>query len=437
MTPLAIGGILVTAAAAAAIAAVVASARAAAAVRALLDERLDGVDRGLERVERAAREEIGRSRAEASLESARLRDEVRATLKLTGDSTEQRLDRFGSRLERLMESNEQRLGELRAAVEAKLQAIREDNAGRLEAMRQTVDEKLQGTLDQRLGESFRQVSERLEAVQKGLGEMNTLAAHVGDLRKVLTNVKTRGTWGEVQLGSLLEQVLAPSQYLANAQPKPGSAERVEFAIRLPGRDERQGEVLLPIDAKFPVEDYLRLVEASERGDAAGVEESSRQLVQRVKACARDVHDKYLNPPRTTDFALLYLPTEGLYAEVARRVGLLEQLQRDWKVTVAGPTTLLALLNALQMGFSSLVIERRSSEVWQLLGAVKSEFGKFGAVFEKVGRKLEEAKGQLDEVGKRRTAIERRLKDVEELPPERAQQLLPVKLVTADPDDVPA
>lgn len=437
MTPLTVTVMVVTVLAVGAIAVVVASARGAAAVRTLLRERLDGIDRALERVERTARDEIGTGRAEASLESARLRDEVRATLKLTGDSTEQRLDRFGLRLEKLIESNEQRLQELRTTVDAKLQAIREDNAGRLEAMRQTVDEKLQGTLDQRLGESFRQVSERLEAVQKGLGEMNTLAAHVGDLKKVLTNVKTRGTWGEVQLGSLLEQVLAPNQYLANAQPKPGSAERVEFAVRLPGRDEQHGEVLLPIDAKFPVEDYLRLVEASERGDAPGVEESSRQLVQRVKACARDVHDKYLNPPRTTDFALLYLPTEGLYAEVARRAGLLEQLQRDWKVTVAGPTTLLALLNALQMGFSSLVIQKRSSEVWQLLGAVKTEFGKFGGVFEKVGRKLDEAKGQLDEIGKRRSAIERKLKDVQELPPDQAHQLLPVKLVAVDSDDVPA
>jgi DNA recombination protein RmuC len=228
-------------------------------------------------------------------------------------------------------------------------------------------------------------------------------------------VKTRGTWGEVQLGALLEQALAPNQFERNAQPRPGSAERVEFAIRLPGRDEGGAEVLLPIDAKFPVEDYLRLVDASEAGDAAAVEEASKALLARVKACAKEVHDKYLNPPRTTDFALLYLPTEGLYAEVARRPGVLEALQRDLKVTVAGPTTLLALLNALQMGFSSLVIQKRSSEVWVLLGAVKAEFARFGATFEKVGKKLEESRTQLDEIGKRRSAIERRLRDVEELP----------------------
>jgi DNA recombination protein RmuC len=291
----------------------------------------------------------------------------------------------------------------------------EENAARLEKIRQTVDEQLQGTLEKRLGESFKLVGERLEAVQRGLGEMQTLAQGVGDLKKVLTNVKTRGTFGEVQLSALLEQVLTPDQYLANAAPRKDSGERVEFAVRLPGRDDGEGEVLLPIDAKFPTEDYQRLVDAAEVGDAAGVEAAGKALEQRIRGCARDIHDKYLAPPATTEFGILFLPTEALFAEALRRPGLLEAVMREYSVTITGPTTLAAILNSLQMGFRTLAIQKRSSEVWNVLGAVKAEFGKFGTVLDQVEKKLTEASNKIGEVRKRGRAIDRKLKDVQALP----------------------
>jgi DNA recombination protein RmuC len=269
------------------------------------------------------------------------------------------------------------------------------------------------------------VSERLEQVQRGLGEMQALASGVGDLKKVLTNVKTRGTWGEVQLGALLEQALAPSQFDTNVVTREGSDERVEFAVRLPGRgvqDERP--VWLPIDAKFPQEDYQRLLDASERGEIEAVEAAGRQLEIRVKSCARDIHDKYLDPPHTTDFGILFLPTEGLYAEVLRRPGLADALQRDHRVAVAGPTTLWAILNSLQMGFRTLAIERRSSEVWTVLGAVKTHFGRFGELLSSVQKKLQEASNKMDAVSRQSRTIERKLRDVQELPAgERAEQVL--------------
>jgi DNA recombination protein RmuC len=410
--------------------------RIGAAVRGALSGRLDGIDRGQERIERGVRADLAEGREAAAAASARLRDELRAAQRDGAEATGRALGLFGDRLDALARgleqrlgalgaSSEQRLDALRATVDGRLRSLQEENARRLDEMRQTVDEKLQGTLEKRLNDSFRLVSERLEAVQRGLGEMQTLAAGVGDLKKVLTNVKTRGTWGEVQLGALLEQMLAPEQYVANAAPRKEGGERVEFAVRLPGPEEGAGaEVLLPIDAKFPVEDYQRLVEASERGDAAAVEAASRALEARVRACARDIHDKYLAPPRTTDFGILFLPTEGLYAEVVRRPGLAEQLQRDHKVTVAGPTTLTALLNSLQMGFRTLAIQKRSSEVWQVLGAVKLEFGRFGEVLDKVEKKLGEAAAQLQKVGQRNRAIERRLRDVEALPAPDAQRVVP-------------
>jgi DNA recombination protein RmuC len=375
-------------------------------VRAALSDRLDALERGDERVERALREEVGRNR-----------EEVAATLKGVGDSLFRQT------------------AELAAKVDGRLHALQDDNAKRLEQMRQTVDEKLQGTLEKRLGESFRLVSAQLEAVQRGLGEMQSLATGVGDLRKVLANVKVRGTWGEVQLGSLLEQLLAPDQFATNVATRPGTGERVEFAIRLPGRGDGDAEVLLPIDAKFPVEDYQRLVDASERGDAAGVEEATRALEVRIKGCARDIHEKYLNPPMTTDFAILFLPTEGLYAEVVRRIGLVELLQRDHKIVVAGPTTLAALLNSLQMGFRTLAIQKRSSEVWQVLGAVKTEFGKFGDVLENVQKKLNEASNTIDAANVRRRAIEKKLTRVQELPAAEEDLLLPeLKIAELDPAD---
>jgi DNA recombination protein RmuC len=304
---------------------------------------------------------------------------------------------------------------LRGAVEQRLERLQQDNAARLEQMRQTVDEKLHATLEQRLSQSFQQVSERLEQVHKGLGEMRSLAAGVGDLKKVLSNVKTRGVMGEVQLGALLEQLMTREQYETNVATRPDSRERVEFAIKLPGAGRDSGTVWLPIDAKFPLEDYERLQAAQEAGDPAGVELAAKALEARVRLEARAISEKYLEPPYTTDFGLLYLPFEGLYAEVLRRPGLFEQLQRDSRVTLCGPTTLSALLNSLQMGFRTLAIERRSSEVWKVLGAVKSEFGKFAEVLASTKRQLETVANSIDAAETRTRQIERKLKDVEILP----------------------
>ncbi len=337
------------------------------------------------------------------------------------------------RLGALRESNEQRLNALREGIELRLEALREtlerqlrqlqgDNAAKLEEMRRTVDEKLHATLEQRLGASFKQVSDRLEQVHKGLGEMQALASDVGDLKRVLTNVKTRGTWGEVQLASLLEQLLVPEQYAANVAPVPGSGERVEFAIRLPGRGD-ETPVWLPIDAKFPREDYERLVIAQEKADPVAAEAAARQLEQRLRLEAKTIRTKYISPPDTTDFALMFLPTEGLYAEVVRRPGLMDDLQRTWRVVVAGPSTLAAILSSLQMGFRTLAVEKRSSEVWQLLGAVKTEFGKFGDVLAKTKEQIDRASTTLGTAAVRTRAIERKLRDVESLPDTTSAQLL--------------
>jgi DNA recombination protein RmuC len=396
--------------------------------------RLDALEKGNERTERAVKEEVARQREESANQARALREELGAALKNAGDSTVNtlgkigeaqrgQLETFGGQLAKLVESNDKKLGELRTTVETKLTQIQTENATKLEEMRKTVDEKLQSTLEKRLGESFKQVSDRLEQVHKGLGEMQSLATGVGDLKRVLTNVKTRGTWGEMQLSNLLEQILTVEQYAQNVQTKHGSAERVEFAIRLPGRDEESGAVWLPIDAKFPKEDYERLVEASEKADAVAVEQASKQLELRIKAEAKDIRDKYLDPPNTTDFAILYLSTEGLYAEVMRRPGLLDTLQREYRVTVAGPTVLGALLNSLQMGFRTLAIEKRSSEVWKVLGAVKTEFGNFGNFIERVQKKLQEASNVIDDGAKRTRAVERKLRAVQGLPASEAAALV--------------
>jgi len=360
-----------------------------------LQGRLDALDKALERNERLLREEMARNREETSRQVGLL-----------------------------TQSNEQKLEQLRQSVSGGLKQIQDDNSRKLDQMRQTVDEKLQGTLERRLGESFKLVSERLEQVQKGLGEMQELANGVGDLKRVLTNVKTRGTWGEIQLGALLEQILTQDQYATNVAPKPGSAERVEFAIRLPGRDELEGKsVWIPLDAKFPKEDYERLITAQESGDPVLAGEAAKRLEDQIKKCARDIRDKYLCPPYTTDFGILYLPIEGLYAEVIRRDGLVEALQQSCRVVVAGPTTLSALLNALQMGFRTLAIQKRSSEVWKLLGAVKTEFGRFTEHLDAVQKKLHQASDSLEDAAKKSRAIQRRLKDVEELPASEAPILL--------------
>ena len=400
-----------------------------------LDVRIDALERQLERMERMLRDELARNREEAQVSARQAREEGTSLVGTLGDSLLKRmseiaglqknqLDIFAGQLKTMTESNEGRLDKLRETVEDRLRMIQEDNARKLEQMRATVDEKLHDTLEKRLGESFKLVSERLELVQRGLGEMQSLASGVGDLKKVLSNVKIRGTFGEVQLASLLEQILAPGQYETNVESKKGSGQRVEFALRLPGRDgTAEGVVWLPIDAKFPQEDYLRLVEAQENADAAAAEEAARQLERAVKEMAKAIRDKYLDPPHTTDFGIMFLPTEGLYAEVLRRPGLAETLQRDCKVLAAGPTTLAALLNSLQMGFRTLAIEKRSAEVWTLLGAVRTEFSKFGMVLEKTSKKLQEAGNHIDQAAIRTRAIERRLRDVQELPRGEAEALL--------------
>lgn len=303
---------------------------------------------------------------------------------------------------------------LRGAVEQRLERIQQDNGARLEQMRQTVDEKLHATLEQRLSQSFRQVSERLEQVHKGLGEMQTLATGVGDLKRVLTNVKTRGTWGEVQLGALLEQFLVPEQYAKNVETRPGSNRRVEYAIRLPGRD-RQQQVWLPIDSKFPTDLYERLLAGQERSDPQAVEEAGKALESRLKMEAEKIHEYYVEPPGTTDFAILFVPTEGLYAEIIRRQGLVDFVQREHRVTIAGPTNLSAMINSLQMGFRTLAIEKRASEVWDLLAAVKSEFMKFGDVLAKTKAQLQTVANTIGDAETRTRQIERRLRDVEALP----------------------
>ncbi|MGF6636359.1 DNA recombination protein RmuC [Paraburkholderia sp. MM6662-R1] len=358
------------------------------------------------------------------------RDEQGRSLKQFGDT-------LSLQLGQLTEANDRRFAEVRATIEQRLKDIEANNATRLEEMRRTVDEKLHATLEQRLGESFKLVSDRLEQVHRGLGEMQTLAAGVGDLKRVLTNVKTRGTWGEVQLEALLEQLLTVDQYAKNVATVPKSADRVEFAIRLPGRPEPGGAntpVWLPIDAKFPREDYERLIEAQERADPVAVEEASRALEVRIRAEARTIAEKYVAPPHTTDFALLFLPTEGLYAEVLRRPGLTDLLQRDYRVTIAGPTTLTALLNSLQMGFRTLAIEKRSSEVWQVLGAVKTEFGKFGDVLAKTKAQLETVTRSIEAAETRTRMMNRKLRDVEALPGDEASGLLGDALSNVEPDE---
>jgi DNA recombination protein RmuC len=320
---------------------------------------------------------------------------------------------------------------VRAIVDLRLKELQQDNAKQIDKMRATVDEKLQGTLEKRLGESFKLVSDRLEQVHKGLGAMQQLASDVGGLQKVLSNVKMRGGWGEVQLGNLLEQVLTADQFARNVKTRDESGEHVDFAIKLPG-DENGAPVWLPIDAKFPTEDYQRLLAAQDKGDVVGIDDAMKSLETQLKKSAKDICQKYINPPRTTDFALMFLPTEGLYAEAIRRIGLIEQVQRDCRVIFAGPTTLAALLNSLQMGFRTLAIQKRSSEVWNLLAAVKTEFGKFGEALSAVKDKLDQAARHVDNVSVRSRAITKKLRDVEELP-SNPQPLLKDLLRDSDED----
>jgi len=404
--------------------------------------QLDAFSSQLASFAKASGERLDGVRAESATGAKQLREEVIAALKGITEVTTQtmgelanvqkaQLEAMSSAIGKLSDSNEKKLEAVRVTVEGKLQSMQIDNAKQLDQMRQTVDEKLQGTLEKRLGESFKQVSERLEQVHKGLGEMQTLATGVGDLKKVLTNVKTRGTWGEVQLGALLEQVLNPDQFATNVATKDGG-ERVEFAIKLPGQGADKDEtVWLPIDAKFPVEDYQRLVEAQERADVEAVEAAGKQLENRVKACAGDICGKYLNPPKTTDFGILFLPIEGLFAEVIRRTGLTEVIQRECRVVIAGPTTLWSILSSLQMGFRTLAIQKRSSEVWNLLAAVKTEWTKYGDVLDAVQKKLTQASDTIEKAKARSRAVGKKLKDVQELPVGEATGLLPPNAMEDD------
>lgn len=344
-----------------------------------------------DRIERLVREEASNSRLELS----------------------RNLESFSQQLLTLTQMNEQKLDRMRDVVETNLRSIQEDNSRKLEKMRETVDEKLQSTLEKRLGDSFKVVSERLEKVHQGLGEMQTLASGVGDLKKVLTNVKTRGTWGEIQLGNLLEQILTADQYERNVITKKDSRDPVEFAIKLPGKNSQP--VYIPIDAKFPKEDYERLIEAQDQANIQGVEEAIKGIEGRIKLEAKKIRDKYIDPPHTTDFGILYLPIEGLYAEVLRHPGLCDFVQREYRVTLAGPTTIAAVLNSLQMGFRTLAVEKRASEVWVLLGAVKKEFGTFGDILRKTKEKLNQASNDIDLAETKTRTIERRLKDVQEIP----------------------
>ncbi|MDH7603535.1 MAG: DNA recombination protein RmuC [Melioribacter sp.] len=388
-----------------------------------------------ERIDRAFRDELFRNREEISKSLKSQREELSNSINNFGELLSNRLyeiakmqkaqlDIFADQLLKLTQSNEQKFDKLQMRVEDQLKEIQENNSKKLEEMRQTVDEKLHATLEKRLGESFKLVSERLEQVYKGLGDMQELARGVGDLKNVLTNVKTRGTWGEIQLENLIEQILTREQYEKNVITKKGSNEKVEVAIKLPGRDSLKTEtVWLPIDAKFPIEDYQRLLDAQDAANIDAINDAAKGIEARIKSEAKKIAEKYLDPPNTTDFAIMFLPIEGLYAEVLRRPGLAEFIQREYRVTIAGPTNLAAILNSLQMGFRTLAIEKRSSEVWKILSSVKTEFGKFGDVLEATQKKLQEASNKIEEATKSTRKIERQLKDVQVLPPNEQIKLL--------------
>ncbi len=405
---------------------VVALVTLAAVIR--LFARMDKKHESASELALQVRDELRLARGDHETAARSLREEIGKTQQAMLDAilkTNQTLTQSNAEA---LQKQEERFESLRKTLEQKLSELQTSNENKLEQMRATVDEKLQSTLEKRLGESFKLVSERLEAVHKGLGDMQQLASGVGDLKRVLTNVKTRGTWGEYQLGDILEQMLTPDQYEKNAKPVPGSDAVVEFAIKLPGRDAQDSTVYLPIDAKFPMEDYHRLVDAAEQGNQDEVEKAHKQLIRGVRSMAEDISKKYLSPPHTTDFGILFLPIEGLFAEVARTPGLMEELQQRYRVNITGPTTLSAMLNSLRMGFRTLAIEQRSSEVWKVLSAVKTEFSKFEDVLSKVHRKLNEASQTIEDTGTRRLrAMNRKLRDVERMSEDTAADLLGLDL----------
>ncbi|WP_224961750.1 DNA recombination protein RmuC [Geomonas subterranea] len=397
------------------------------------EARFDQLEKGVERLERTLQDELRRNREELGGNLRNFGEAVQKRMVDIASLQKGQMEGFTQQLANLTASNEQRLDKLRETVEVRLKWLQEDNSKKLEQMRATVDEKLHETLEKRLGESFKQVSGQLEQVHKGLGEMQSLASGVGDLKKVLSNIKTRGTLGEVQLHNLLEQILTPDQYGANVATKPGSDARVEFAVKLPGRGDKP--LWLPIDAKFPQEDFLRLVEAQEQGNQAAVLEATRQFDKTVQGMAKLICDKYLAPPETTDFGVMFLANEASYAQVLSRPGLFDTILREHKVIVAGPTTIAALLSSLSLGFRTLAIEKRSSDVWRLLGAIKTEFMTFGTLLEKTRKKLDEASSSIDTAATRTRRIQRKMQGIEELPEHEAKGLLGVEL-PAGPDIEP-
>lgn len=392
------------------------------------------IDSAVQKNERTIKDEMSMNRKESAESEKRIREELAGLFKGFGDPIDKRMadlsvnqnknfENFSTKLTELIDKNEAKMEKVKETVEKKLEGIQKDNGEKLELMRQTVDEKLQSTLEKRLGDSFKQVSDKLDSVHQGLGEMKNLATDVGGLKKVLSNVKTRGMWGEVQLSGLLEQILSPEQYSGNVAVKRDGRERVEFAIKLPGAEEGGAPVWLPIDSKFPQEDYHRLVEAYEQADPAAVEAAAKQLEIRIRGEAKSINEKYIDPPSTTDFAILFLPYESLYAEVVRRPGLSEDIQRTYRVAIACPSTLGALLISLQMGFKTLAIQKRSSEVWEVLGAVKTQFGKFAGILEKTQRHLKTATNTIEDATRKTRTIENKLKKVQQLPEASSQKLL--------------
>ena len=371
---------------------------------------------GYDNAEKTIRDEFSKNREELTLLSKQNREEVNNYFKNFSDSVEQKLDR------------------MKDTIENRLQRIQEDNTEKLEKMRETVDEKLHATLEKRLGESFKLVGDKLEQVYKGLGEMQSIAVGVGDLKKVLSNIKTKGTYGEGQLANLIEDILTPEQYGKNVATKKDSTDRVEFAIKIPNKSNDSGYIWLPVDAKFPLEDYEKLIDAQEKGDIEGIKQSSKNLEIRIKSEAKDIHDKYLDPPHTTDFGILFVPTESLFAEILKIPGLYDKIRRDFSVTITCPTTIQTILTSFQMVFRTIAVQNRSSEVWALLGAVKTDFGNFGGILEKTHKKLQEVSNTIDDAARKSRAIERRLKEVQKLPKSETVKLLETTDLEIEPED---
>ncbi|PIS46495.1 MAG: DNA recombination protein RmuC [Elusimicrobia bacterium CG08_land_8_20_14_0_20_51_18] len=399
-----------------------------------LENKFGNLDANIEKIQRTVSDEIYKNRSEFSSNSQALREELTKTLNEISSVQIKQLESFSKNLNELIKTNQDRMNEVNKTLKDEIRFLQEENSKKLEKMRETVDEKLQTTLEKRLKESFTIVSERLENVYKGLGEMRELASNVGDLKRVLTNVKSRGVFGELQLKNILEDTLTPDQYVENANIKKNTREAVEFAIKIPSRDQDGKHILLPVDSKFPREDYEAILAAQEKGDPEALKTAIKGLSERIKGEARDISEKYLDPPATTDFALMFLPTEGLFAETLRIPGLFEKIRKEYNIILAGPTTITAILNSLQMGFRTLAIEKRSSEVWKVLGAVKTEFVRFGDYLAKTREKLQQAADSIEKAEKRTQLIGKKLKDVEHLNGGESENLLELEENALEPEE---